>query len=156
MRGSERLRLSRWLLPPPPFHPPCSQRASAPASAVAELGVVRRLHPSPVNESQTTRMRMSLPIFAMVNCIIMLFVLVVYIGIVRQQKMEERGSDFGDGLNFFMFAVPALALCFFFNCYWLAKAFQDIRQRRDYRSIIALAGVAFAWFLLYLGSYHIS
>ena len=38
--------------PPPPFRPPAQ---AAPASAVAELGVVRRLHPHPVNESQTIR-----------------------------------------------------------------------------------------------------
>ena len=39
MRCSERLRLSRWLLPASTFPP---HAAIAPASAVAELGVVRR------------------------------------------------------------------------------------------------------------------
>ena len=58
---------------------------------------------------------MSLPIIAAAaNCVVMLFVLAVYVGIVRQQKMEERDfADFGDGLNFFVAAMPALALCFF-------------------------------------------
>src|SRR5262245_34170504 len=51
MRSSELLRLSRWLLPPPPFRP---HAASAPASAVAELEVVRRFYACPVNEALPT------------------------------------------------------------------------------------------------------
>ena len=87
----------------------------------------------------------------------MLFVLAVYVGIIRQQKIEERDfPDFGDGLHFALFAAPALALCFVFDCYWAIKSFQDIRQRRDYRSLIGLALVTLTWFLLYLSSFQIS
>ena len=49
MRCSERLRLSRWLLPPPPFHPPQPARQPPPSLSLGSLGVSSR---HPVNESQ--------------------------------------------------------------------------------------------------------
>ena len=62
----------------------------------------------------------------------------------------------GDSLNFFLFAVPALAFCVVLNCYWAIKSFQAIRQRHDYRQLIGLALATLGWILIYVGRFHIS
>ena len=106
-----------------------------------------------MNEIPAIHSRLHIPICASINGLSMLLLLVVYIPILQQIKMEERDADFGDGLNFFMVAVPVLGLCLLVNVYWLIRAVQDLRRRSERYSLVGLTATAAGWVFLYVGSF---
>jgi hypothetical protein len=101
-------------------------------------------------------MKISLRTYAVVNGVFLFLILAFYVSTLRQTQIQERNWDIGDGLGFFQFAMPVLALTFLFNGYWAVKSIRDIFQRNDYRSLTALPFVVLAWVILYFASFHIS
>ncbi len=100
------------------------------------------------------RAPLTLPVAAgVLNFIGMLFLLTTFLGILERQKMEERPPDMGDGLQFFVCAVPTLAVCLILNCCWAVKSYRDVRRHGDQRSLMWLGIVCLGWMALYFGSY---
>jgi hypothetical protein len=61
-------------------------------------------------------------------------------------KMEQRHYyDFGDSLNFILFAWPVLLLCLLINVLWGIKAMIDIFRRNAYHALVVGVVVAAIW-----------
>ena len=72
-------------------------------------------------------------------------------GINESIKAEGRDyGDFGDGLNFFMTAVPVFLLCSLYSLIWAVKSAIAVYRRNDYEGVIALVVAGVAWALLLL------
>ena len=66
-------------------------------------------------------------------------------------NMQAEGrdySDFGDGLNFFLTAVPVFLLCLIYNFVWAIKSAFDVYRRQNYEGRIALVTVVGSWTVL--------
>ena len=112
MRCSEQLRASRHLLPPPPFRP---HAGAAPHSAVAELGVVRRLHTNlPVKALAISLPRSRQSWLHLIFCAFETFVLSMTVRdfIVRLPSMH--GEHLSDQFYFvYLCAIALLAITSF-------------------------------------------